>query len=92
VRHAPHHNQRRRVGSAVIAALLAGTITSTVGVGLAAAEPKKPPAPKCRPGQIKTDADGTKYVCDKKGKWIKVQWLQVGGQTVGVPATEAVAP
>jgi hypothetical protein len=91
VHQAQHHNQRRRVGSAIIAALLATTITSTVGVGLAAAEPKKPPAPKCRPGQIKTDADGTKYVCDKKGKWIKVLWLQVGGQTVGALATEGVA-
>jgi hypothetical protein len=42
-------------------------------------------------GQIKAEEDGTKYVCNKRGKWIKVLWLQVGGQTVGVLATEGVA-
>lgn len=41
---------------------------------------------RCRPGQIKV-VKGTKYVCDRHGKWIKVLNLTAVGSRVQATAT-----
>jgi hypothetical protein len=85
--------QSRRIVAGIAALTIA--LPAALGPGVAHAKPNGGSPAKCTPGQmaeVTINGDKRIYVCNKKGKWVRVLYAVAGSGGVDAPVLTAVRP